>query len=353
VNETRPISVNVTINQTSIRQEFNDSSSDDDNEIRPPRSPTKILEDKTTEPVVEKRNTRGNNSKVVVNPWVPLDPHVEDDSISKMSFKKKKTMRIPKMIKNMDMEVSVFPKFNSFALGKLYNDEFASILKDANKHKKKKSKKVTVVEEERHQEDPIQTIRNELGQATDSVVFHDIGGVESDNEIDFGVEGEAPLSKEISNTLNDHNLSEFVQTYEDYCKENLETYLTVTSSSNQEGLLLRRVQEWTNAIEPKLEQESQRKPYDIEEYGDSVLKNITGDATTFDDVVGSESPEEVCRIFLATLQLANWNNITIDTTGDFVIKKLNSKTVKRVETFRAPSIKKVQNNKQVTPEVHV
>ena len=60
---------------------------------------------------------------------------------------------------------------------------------------------------------------------------------------------------------------------------------------------------------------------------------------TFDDVTIEKSPVEVCRLFLATLQLANQGNVKIDPMNEFSILKLSNqkKSNKIVGKYRVPS----------------
>lgn len=97
--------------------------------------------------------------------------------------------------------------------------------------------------------------------------------------------------------------------------------------------LLSRVETWRCRIEPLLELETERHSFDIREYAAHFLDGLGSvsneieaveegandkfDAVPFEQVLdtsrvaGSASKFEVCRYFLATLQLANHGNVEI------------------------------------------
>ena len=114
----------------------------------------------------------------------------------------------------------------------------------------------------------------------------------------------------------------------------------------EESGITRRVMDWQRRMEPILAHEETRPSFDIHEYGDHVLDTLEatvdgdGDAAeeeddapdpdvamegmdeeedagaparlvAFDRVVGGMPAEEVCRLFLATLQLANAGNVRL------------------------------------------
>lgn len=91
----------------------------------------------------------------------------------------------------------------------------------------------------------------------------------------------------------------------------------------------RRVESWQQKLAPILAQEERRPEFDIHQYGDSVLSAMAGVTgvgmgddiaqrgevcrTDFAAVVATLKSQrfEVCRLFLATLQLANAGNVDI------------------------------------------
>ena len=86
------------------------------------------------------------------------------------------------------------------------------------------------------------------------------------------------------------------------------------------GLLIARLCE-QNRLEPKLEAEERRRNFDIHVYGDEVMGRVAAASkgsvapVTFAQAVCGLSAHDVCRSFLATLQLANDRNVEISLRG--------------------------------------
>lgn len=107
----------------------------------------------------------------------------------------------------------------------------------------------------------------------------------------------------------------------------------------RETLLSRRVSDWTQRLEPILQRQEEEPQFDIHAYCDRVIvevdlvttqknhkhiqnehvvvNNMNCDTTTnyinigFNDIVHGKNSVEVCRIFLACLQLTNQGSISI------------------------------------------
>jgi hypothetical protein len=119
-------------------------------------------------------------------------------------------------------------------------------------------------------------------------------------------------------------------------------------------------------LEPYLRAEEEAEPFDIHQYSDRLLNTVElvaglpaderlakGSATgaeinpslvEFSEIVTGHDSTEVCRMFLACLQLANMGNVTItpdlaDRHGFPFSMKLNHVTSKltEIENYRAPS----------------
>jgi hypothetical protein len=146
--------------------------------------------------------------------------------------------------------------------------------------------------------------------------------------------------------------------------------------------LSRRVAEWTQRLEPILQQQEEAPQFDIHAYCEHFLEDVDvvvaqheeeehgsdeevdQGAVSFGEVVAGQPREEVCRIFLACLQLVNHGNICITPAAEIdqwtfaptaapaqQAKAADPFTVKRsgtgraaaydqseVENFRAPSL---------------
>ncbi|XP_061617742.1 condensin-2 complex subunit H2 isoform X4 [Phyllopteryx taeniolatus] len=102
--------------------------------------------------------------------------------------------------------------------------------------------------------------------------------------------------------------------YEDLVKLHVEEMVLRCREYTQEMALSRRVQEWEDRIRPKLLVEERRPPFDISEYGDKIVSALVavGRRRDFASVVRGEDNIEVCKLLLASLQLANDGTVAID-----------------------------------------
>jgi hypothetical protein len=129
-------------------------------------------------------------------------------------------------------------------------------------------------------------------------------------------------------------------------------------------------------LEPILQAQEDASPFDIHDYSDRVLQTVdhvihehedekrkslprsepttqtssSGDAekVTFSEIVAGQSSAEVCRLFLACLQLANLGNVVVEsniardgsvTSNDFGLHLITTSKKQDIEKFRAPSVK--------------
>lgn len=73
-----------------------------------------------------------------------------------------------------------------------------------------------------------------------------------------------------------------------------------------------KVEEWRKFITQKLDNLQARTDFDIHEYGSQIMDNLVeGETKKFAQIVKSKKSAEVCRLFLATLQLACTENVAI------------------------------------------
>ena len=92
-------------------------------------------------------------------------------------------------------------------------------------------------------------------------------------------------------------------------------YVAQSQDYIQSTDLAKRVRIWHETLGPKLELVEQRGGFDIHEYGTKVLNKFPQDSrkTTIDfcDIGEGNTPEEVSRLFLSSLMLANSQNVEI------------------------------------------
>jgi len=109
---------------------------------------------------------------------------------------------------------------------------------------------------------------------------------------------------------------EIIQSYEDLCRSHIENYLASAESFVIETSLTKRVADWKAKLEPILSRQEEAKPFDIHSYGENLITRFQKvedhPVSTFRNLVNKEEEvSEVCRLFAATLQLANHGNVEI------------------------------------------
>jgi condensin-2 complex subunit H2 len=110
------------------------------------------------------------------------------------------------------------------------------------------------------------------------------------------------------------------EAYEDMCRKYVERYLKGVENFVHQSGLEARVGEWQEKLAPKLEAEEKREVFDIHLYGDRVKtlvsKQSTNKEVPFGKAVAGLQQFDVCRAFLAALQLANDGNVEISLKGE-------------------------------------
>ncbi|XP_062591191.1 condensin-2 complex subunit H2-like [Saccostrea cucullata] len=138
-----------------------------------------------------------------------------------------------------------------------------------------------------------------------------------------------------------------INDYEELVKHHVEQYLISAQEYAQITELSRRVAEWEEKVIPKLEEEDTHDPFDINKYGSLLIGSLSKESNTaFKEVVKAKKTYEVCRIFLASLMLANTGNVEIVRRGElekgmdkFELHLLSTKRhFEQLEEYQAPSI---------------
>ena len=125
----------------------------------------------------------------------------------------------------------------------------------------------------------------------------------------------------VSDHLTEKPTEEKQQTdsYEDLVLKRVSEYVAQSQDYIQSTELAKRVRIWHENLAPKLEEVEKRGDFDIHAYGTQILDKFPDDnrKTTikFQDVISTSSPEEVSRLFLSSLMLANTQNLEIECTG--------------------------------------
>ncbi|CAH1787250.1 unnamed protein product [Owenia fusiformis] len=361
-----------------------DISMDEDNggmDLGPPD-----LEDENPIAPVEEVVQRQEKKKVVpvkpyVNPWQILDPH--QVTIEEKPFKKGRPFKIPpsletdttkrkrkkspqkmKELEPIDQFIerefyaqrSKFPKnplkrptFPEFE--DLYWDEFKRRQAILKQHRKKLAAQDRLEElaeaEDKERED------NE-GEEDHVAGDGNFGAPSDDGDDDIGAllgditdphERVEPL--DLGETI--ERCGPVVQSYEDLVRHHVDGFLASAQMYAQHTDLSKRVSEWENNLLPKLQEEEEHGPYDIHTYGSTVINSFSGKASKipFRNMVKNKKSYEIARLFLATLQLANNNNVEVGAEGegdqavDTMFVKLIStrRHYEELQEYRAPSIK--------------
>ena len=120
-----------------------------------------------------------------------------------------------------------------------------------------------------------------------------------------------------------------------------------------ETQLIKRVEVWQDKLSPILQAEEERNIFDMQKYGSQVMerlqqktkKDLKGHhkkgPVDFHEVTRQQPNFEVCRIFLASLSLANAGNVQPVYHGNhnqFQLELLKTDLESPMETYRAPSV---------------
>jgi len=153
----------------------------------------------------------------------------------------------------------------------------------------------------------------------------DMGDRDDSDGEDFGPDMEDDMGMDASPQSVD---DEVELGYEDLCRQHVNDFFEANKSYMNESDLSQRVGEWQERMEPVLDQQASRPNFDIQIYGENILAQFEEigaevDATpingkkpvqvSFKEMVSTGDQYEVCRAFLASLQLAVDGNVTIKT----------------------------------------
>ncbi|ETM00457.1 hypothetical protein L917_02820, partial [Phytophthora nicotianae] len=131
-------------------------------------------------------------------------------------------------------------------------------------------------------------------------------------------------------------------TYEEICRQHLASFMSGTEKYVRETDLSKKVSDWQDKLSPLLKQQDTRPPFDIHQYGREIIGRLEEEqknsslekhskttkkaqnkrarlateeeeteTVPFETLVDGKSQFEVCRLFLASLQLANSGNVAL------------------------------------------
>lgn len=147
---------------------------------------------------------------------------------------------------------------------------------------------------------------------------------------------------EIAGLETGSELQNIVNGYQQKCLQYMRKTSLLWEKQGVNADIRERVEKWSARIRPKLEEEDKRPVYDIQACGTNVLRRLykleedkrSGeDAFEIKTVLQSSNQYDVCRVFLATLQLANNYDVEI-------CSRDASTTLKLLDTERAAAIRR-------------
>ncbi|XP_048466271.1 condensin-2 complex subunit H2 isoform X2 [Rhincodon typus] len=186
---------------------------------------------------------------------------------------------------------------------------------------------------------------NDLQERAEDHLDND--GVEDDYDINLDQEADAAQDNH-----NPPNLEPFGETgsvcYEELVRRNVELFIANSQQYAKETALSLRVRDWEEKIGLRLEEQDERAPFDIHDYGVRIMDafDCIRQRRSFASIVAGKEAFEVCRYMLATLQLAHdytvdiWQKEglyeSVDTMELTLLSKLRAH--ERFRTYMAPSI---------------
>ncbi|GMH93703.1 hypothetical protein TrST_g6089 [Triparma strigata] len=360
-----------------------------------------------------------NTSKLsAADPWRLVDPHRNPDGRNR-PLKKGKTFTIPvgimedgsldnSQVNETSLNASTSINKSSFVVkdenlklkGLAYGQEFAYVAKEIKKRKatkkrrskkannwygKKKKKYVEDLEEEEEEEQ--QDYDDGFGAGDDDEggfsAFEGAGPQNVDDErfnkmfggaAAVGDDGEDDDEKYYNR--NPMEETRFEEKFESLCKAHLRAFAAGAERYAAESQLTKRVADWSFKLQPTLQSEEKRTAFDIHETGTEILggmqaavskqkaegkkfKGSNASIVDFHAVTSGMEQYEVCRVFLASLMLANAGNITLshpEMDGSGVADNINmelhgTNLDKPMDTYVAPSVMESENSQEAVGAV--
>lgn len=142
----------------------------------------------------------------------------------------------------------------------------------------------------------------------------------------------------------DENLPSF----EELCRAHLQAFRKGAEKYASETQLIKRVDQWQDKLVPVLQDEEKRPEFDILKYSQRVINTMETKVrksktkgVDFQHVTRHRSQYDVCRLFLASLSLANSGNVQPKQTNasgnQLELELLNGDIDQPMETYLAPS----------------
>ncbi|XP_014786784.1 condensin-2 complex subunit H2 isoform X2 [Octopus bimaculoides] len=332
-----------------------DDSMDD---IPPPEVSTKAVEEEdTAKRSSERLQERANKIKermakdkekvCSVDPWLCQDPY-EQKSKTEKPFKKGKTFRIPEIVDDKKQkskkrkkepiteekpEINLEP-IEDFVANTLFSykhklqknlrdsclPEFERMcwtkLSERQARRKTETKAMETILEQKILDGENLEDGFEIGADLNTAS----GGDDDDNDDNivgpvlnlqddlFDIEDDSPITES--------KRGEPVSSYEHLVQKHIEDFYIGAQKYAQVTELSKRIAEWEEKIIPKLQEEEQHGPFDIHEYGTTIINSLQlGNKFPLAKLMSGKPTYEIGRLFLSTLMLANTGNVELSCTG--------------------------------------
>ncbi|XP_062347470.1 condensin-2 complex subunit H2 [Cinclus cinclus] len=115
------------------------------------------------------------------------------------------------------------------------------------------------------------------------------------------------VEHEVPEELGEGSLDPPEPGYEELVRRNVELFMASSQKFVRETELSRRIRLWEEHVEPLLQEQESRAPFDVRAYGVALTERCAepGQWHSLASLVAGQPPFEVCRYLLASLQLAN------------------------------------------------
>ncbi|GAB5360986.1 hypothetical protein AAMO2058_000675500 [Amorphochlora amoebiformis] len=290
------------------------------------------------------------------DPWGTLDPHEECKDIKPKPMRLGKTFRVPRFTpRQHKLSVRANRLLVFEPIGDLteithsmtqpsipdFTDVYVDVLKRRHSIRRARQAKLREARQQsrdkrlgkpdgrQHPEDEFYDDHGDFGASSDE--DFDITKSRGPDEAehfdeslqDFDIPAEAlPSNKNGGDDFLDQSGLEGVDSFEELCRRHVKAYLEAAEQYMTRTELSERVASWEARIVPFLKEMDSRPEFDIHVYGEKIIETIDRDTKGTEDahdkvagfskVVEGKKKFEVCRMFLATLQLAN--NRAVDIT---------------------------------------
>eukprot|EP00455_Lapot_gusevi_P056009 TRINITY_DN9205_c0_g2_i3.p1 TRINITY_DN9205_c0_g2~~TRINITY_DN9205_c0_g2_i3.p1 ORF type:complete len:366 (-),score=108.38 TRINITY_DN9205_c0_g2_i3:147-1115(-) len=281
------------------------------------------------------------------DPWKMLDPH-DNSKASPHPFKKGKTYSAPASAisldsinevdreKNLEMvladpiQVALSRSVRAGSVRVPFYVEFAEIYAEqvrAEKKQRAQRKKPKSNDSQNamlHADQDLDDLDDDEG-ADQFMPLGDFPPIQHVDQWDLHHDADqVEVESEPSSAELDQALMNFAQPYEELVRDHVESYVSSAQVYLMESKLSRRVAAWQARLEPILEEQEAHPPFDIHAYGQKLIHKLCEEPeasdekapaaetqVAFDDLVQGETSYDICRLFLASLQLANNGNVEI------------------------------------------